>query len=210
MWKSVYIFESQRQPRKERTYPNFQPPEEALEKDMHSDLKEPVSVSDDRYNYATLRLSMRLFLRNFDDSVKEGDGERTIRCWKFAMLLFRLHGHNKYALAALQLQAWLQAMLNPKLSHSLMWNRYVNNKGGPGKNIALALRLEHLTNLLKGLLKHLGPNVTESAAQRCSQSIHNVEKLLESVDSDLNVKRSSCHHKVKKSHDDLVSIVKEL
>jgi hypothetical protein len=43
------------------------------------------------------------------------------------MLLFRLHGHNKYALAALQLQAWLQAMLT----------RYVKNKGGPGKNIAL-------------------------------------------------------------------------
>jgi hypothetical protein len=43
------------------------------------------------------------------------------------MLLFRLHGHNKYALAALQLQAWLQAMLT----------RYVKNRGGPGKNIAL-------------------------------------------------------------------------
>lgn len=42
-------------------------PDEALSKER-----------DDRYNYATLRLSMGLLLRNFDDAVKEGDGERIL------------------------------------------------------------------------------------------------------------------------------------
>ena len=59
----------------------------------------------DRYNYATLHLSMGILLRNFNDAVKKGDGERTICCWKFAMLIYRAYGHTKYALAALQLQA---------------------------------------------------------------------------------------------------------
>lgn len=60
---------------------------------------------DDRYNYATLHLSMGILSRNFDDAVKEGDGERIFHCWKFAMLIYRAYGHTKYALAALQLQA---------------------------------------------------------------------------------------------------------
>lgn len=92
----------------------------------------------------------------------------------------------------------------------LTWNRTVNNKGGAGRNISLDLRLEHLNNLTKGMLKHLGPNITESSAKRCSKSIHNIERLLNSVDSDLKVHNPSGHHKSTKSEEDFKSLVKEL
>ncbi len=209
----MYKYQKAKDNHVKREHPNIQLSEElSLESEVEASTPEQSNKlkSDDLYNYARLRLSMGLLLRNFDDSIKEGDGGRTIRCWKFAMLIFRTYGHPKYALAALQLQAWLQAMLSPRLSHSLIWNRTVNNKGGAGKNIALDLRLEHLNNLLKGFLKNLGPNLTESAAMRCSQAIEKMEKLLESVDFDLQIAKPSGHHKVTKSHDDFKALVKEL
>ena len=94
------------------------------------------------------------------------------------MLLYRAYNHTKYALAAIQLQAYVQAMLTPRLAHSLIWNRTVNNHGGPGRNIPMDLSLEHLNNLVKGLLKHLSPNLTESAASGCSKAVGPVERLL--------------------------------
>ena len=93
------------------------------------DEKENEKPRDDRYRYATLRLAMEILLRNVDDAVKEGHGERIIRYWKFAMLIYRAYNHNKYALAALRLQAYIMAMLTPKESEILVWKRTVNNKG---------------------------------------------------------------------------------
>ena len=70
---------------------------------------------------------------NFEDAVKEGDGERTIRCWKFMTLIFTAFHHPKYALAGLELQLNRKALLIPYQAHSLTWNRTVNTKGGKGK-----------------------------------------------------------------------------
>ena len=102
----------------------------------------------------------------------------------------------------------LQCMLTPRLAHSLTWNRSVNNSGGHGRNIPMDLRLEHLNNLVKGMLKHLVPNLTESASRRCSKAVGSVERLLESVDNDLDVKRPRGHHKVHKSESDFLCIGK--
>ena len=112
--------------------------------------------SDDRFNYTCVRLALGVLLRNFDDAVKDGDGVRILRCWKIAMLIFRAHHHNKYALASFYLQAATQAILTPCQAHSLTWNRTVSNHGGKKtRNISLDLQLEHLNNFTKGLLKHL-------------------------------------------------------
>ncbi len=168
--------------------------------------------SDDRFNYACVRLALGLMLRNFDDAVKEGDGERILRCWKMAMLIFRAHHHHKYALATLHLQAFTQAILTPRQAHCLTWNRTVNNHGGKGKNISMDIRLEHLNNFTKGLLKHLGPNLTDRAVLRCSHATNNVEKILNVTDEDLGLRTTFGTHKTTKSEDNfkkLVSVIKE-
>ena len=65
--------------------------------------KSNVMPGDDHvYNYGCLHLSIRLLLRNADDSVKEADGERLMRVWKFLTLFYRCGGSHKYALAGLQ------------------------------------------------------------------------------------------------------------
>ena len=44
-----------------------------------------------------------------------------------------------YALEALYLLLQVYSLLPPPEAHSLVWNRTVNNKGGPGKNVAIDL-----------------------------------------------------------------------
>ena len=204
-----YRYPKARDNHEKHQHPEFTPPQD-------QDLPETPTVGsskngDDRYNYACSRLTMGLLLRNFDDAIKEGDGERIMRCWKFSMLIFTAFNHTKYALASFMLQASIEATLTPRQAHSLVWNRTVNCKGGTGRNISLDLRLEHLNNLLKGLLKNLGANVvSENSALRCSRSIGFFEKLLEEIDNDLNVNRPSGHHKVTKSESDFRAIVAEL
>ncbi|KAK3742920.1 hypothetical protein QZH41_004490 [Actinostola sp. cb2023] len=49
-----------------------------------------VSVKEDHiHNYACIRLSMGMLIFNINDVVKEGDGERIVRCWKFMLLIFK-------------------------------------------------------------------------------------------------------------------------
>ena len=186
-----------------------EPEEMEQSKANHSQSSEELPT-DDRFNYACVRLAFGLLLRNFDDSVKEGDDKRIMRCWKMSLLIFRAYGHTKYAYAAFHLIPAIQATLTPHQAHCLMWNRTVNNTGGPGRNISMYLRLEHLNNFTKGMLKDLGPNVTENAARRCSKSVGKTEALLKTTDDDLNVCRPSGHHKVRKSETDFKTLVDEL
>ena len=45
--------------------------------------------------------------------------------------------------------------------------------------------MEHLICLTKELLKHLGPNLTEAAAKRCSKAVGHMSYLTDLVDEDL-------------------------
>ena len=104
--------------------------EQAIEPPANSSMQQ--KAIDPCFNYACTRLSLGMLLFNFDDAVKEGDGERVMRCWKFMMLVFKAYGHSKYALAALQMQISLKAphLLTPHQAHSFIWNKMVNTKGG--------------------------------------------------------------------------------
>lgn len=176
----------------------------------HSSASSTLPREDYVYNYACVRLSFGMLLRNFNDAVREGDGVRILRCWKFLLLIYKANKHHKYAFAALHLIAKTISLLTPQQAKRLVWNRTVNNRGGEGRNISLDLRLEHLVHLLKELLANLGVNLTIPAAERCSKALKAVEDLLASVDSQLEVKRPSGRHTVTRSKADFEAIVKEL
>ena len=52
------------------------------------------------------------------------------------------------------------------MKHQLLWSRTINLRGRPGKNIAMDLHMERLNRELKGVISHLGSNVTDSTFQR--------------------------------------------
>ena len=126
------------------------------------------------------------------------------------MLIFKAHGHPKYALAAFQMQANIRALFSPREAHQLIWNRTVNNNGGKGKNISLDLKLEQINNFTKELLKNLGPNITEAAANQSSKAVRNVGEILQSFDESLSITKPSGHHKVKKREKDYAVILHQL
>ena len=68
---------------------------------INSPTSTPASTDgDDVFNYNTALLAEGLFFLNFLDSTSEGDGERTLRQYKYLMLLCRADGAHstKYAL----------------------------------------------------------------------------------------------------------------
>ena len=92
------------------------------------------SESDDVFNYNCSVLNQGLLFMDSIDATSEGDGERLIRCWKFFLLHFKEEkSTTKYSLEALYLLLQVYSLLPPDEAHSLVWNRTVNNKGGPGK-----------------------------------------------------------------------------
>ena len=59
-------------------------------------------------------LSTALFMAEFKDAVREGDGIRVDRVWKYLLLFFRSSGKTKYAPEALYLQ-FQKLTLSPRL-----------------------------------------------------------------------------------------------
>ena len=90
--------------------------------------------NDEVYNHQMSFLDYGMLVYNFFDGVKEGDGARVIRCWKFQLLYLKNDGARsmKYALEALYLQCQINAMLSQKDAHNLIWNRFYKAKFGWG------------------------------------------------------------------------------
>ena len=84
------------------------------------------------------------------------------------MLLFKVTGKTKYALAAIRLHAQLNAILSPREAHSLRWNRTINLKGGTRRNVAIDQVQEHKIKETKELMAGHGPNLTFPLAQTYS------------------------------------------
>ena len=62
----------------------------------------------------------------FEDAVKEGDGQRLFDICKITLLLFESHGHPKYAYAVLLYLVKCTALLSEQQALSCKWNRFYN------------------------------------------------------------------------------------
>ena len=131
----------------------------------------PLTNRDHKQEHTLARLSFSLLIWDMLDAVKEGDGERLIRLYKVAMLYYKAYGHSHYAYSTLLMTLQVNACLTPRMSHSVIWNRFWNKRGGNGGNIPLDLHLEHLNNFLKTFLKGLGPNLADPHAGSASQLV---------------------------------------
>ena len=146
------------------------------------------------YNYACRFMGMALMARNFHDASREGDGLRTIRCWKFLMLYYKADNRVKYAVEAFHLLAQVNALLPPHMAHQLIWNRTCNIRGGEGKNIPLDLQVEHLNRIFKDDLNKFHRSINERSVARSSQAIGTMKGVLEKFDRQAGVKQPSGRH----------------
>lgn len=156
---------------------------------------------DNVFIYGCVHISLGLLLRDADDAVKEGDGERLVRLWRFLTLLFRMQGNNKYALAGLRLTASVKGLLTPKQAHRLTWNRFAATKPGPGKRISRDLRLEHVNKVSKEIIRSLGfPNINDQSIREATRATGITEKLLHQSNEDCGIAESNSGHCNKQKH----------
>jgi len=92
-------------------------------------------------SYANEIFSLGLLYLEYIDSIKEGDGDRILRCWRYMLLLFKASNKTKFSYSLL---AHYQYLFSERMCKQLLWSRTVNVHGKPGKNIPMALHMEHL------------------------------------------------------------------
>ena len=179
----------------------------------HQTLSSPPKESkpgDDVFNYNCALMTESFLFFNFLDVIKEGDGARVMRQYKYIMLYCKADGSHstKYALECLYQFFLIYALLSPRDSERFTWNRTVNNTGKKGTNIPIDEDTEHRNNFIKQGIRNLGPNVSENAVSRLSYSESPTASMLGNLDETIKRLIRSGKHSSGSLDRDLHELVK--
>jgi hypothetical protein len=72
------------------------------------------------------------------------------------MLILHNSNRKNYAIEAVLLLHQLQYILSPQEAEQLLFNRFLNTNGLPGRNISSDLHMEQLNRLIKNGINDLG------------------------------------------------------
>jgi len=116
-------------------------------------------------SYANEVFSLGLSLMEYIDSIKEGDRDRILRCWRYMLLLLSVFNKTKLSFEAYNLLAYYQYLFSPRMRKQLLLSHTctVNVHGEPGKKIPMEIHMELLN---QDLASHLGPNMLGASLQR--------------------------------------------
>lgn len=165
---------------------------------------------DSVQDYAIQLLSLGCFYLEYADAIREGDGDRVLRCWRYLLPIFKSSGRTNYSIEALSFLHQYQYLLTPRQSAELLWNRFVNVHGVRGRNIPCDLHLEHLNRVCKNAISDLGVNKTEKAIKRVGNVLGTLYPVLQQFDSDNHIRGTSGTHRMPSSERDRDRIIHEL
>lgn len=167
-------------------------------------------TSDDVFNYNCALLADCFLFFNFLDAIKEGDGLRLMRQYKYFMLYCKADDHHstKYSLECLYQFFLISSLLSQRDSERFIWNRSVNNHGKKGTNIPLDEATEHSNNFVKQSIKNLGPNLSEAAISRICKAESSTSLILENLDDSLKRHAKSGKHSDPSKERDLQELIK--
>lgn len=124
--------------------------------------KQPQQCADHVFEYAREIISLGCFYLEFSDAIREGDGKRVLRCWRYLLPLYWNSCRTNYANEVLLMLYQHDFALSPMHASQLIWGRFVNTHGKPGMNIPADLHMEHLNRVVKEAIRGLGSNQTVS------------------------------------------------
>ena len=134
------------------------------------------------------QLSLDLLLMEFVDDVREGDGERIIRCPRYFLSLFKCSDCTNYSVEAFNLLFEYEYALTPRMKQQVMWERTINVHGKPGKNVSIDLHMEHINKEWKQAMGSFGSNIGDTAVSR---SIGELVKGTRQFDSENKLREES-------------------
>ena len=166
----------------------------------------------DRVNYyGHTVLELTVFLMNWIDAVREGDGERCNRMRKRLMQYFKVQSaYSKYAIEVFTNIAQTEYLLSPQLAHRITWGKFVNWQGGAGKNIEGDLVREICNRTSKNIVQGMGPNKTKEAIQRASRAKAGIHEIVTNFDGNSGIKPQSSHHTKMSSKEDELAMIQDL
>ncbi len=100
--------------------------------------------------------------------------------------------------------------LTPWQSAELIWSRFINIHGLPGRNIPADLHQEHLNRVCKEAIRGLGVKQTEKAITRIGKALGTVSPVLDQFDKDNKVPNCSGIRTVPSSEKDIQLIIHQL
>ena len=160
--------------------------------------------------YAKEVLSLALLWAEFEDAIREGDGLRVIRCWKFFLPIFKVTNHKNYAIGALNLLIQYKYLLSPRQREQLVWSRFINTRGRAGENKSCDIHMEHLNRIVKAAIGELSSNVSPKSVSRIGRCAGVLMKVCNQFDSVSSVIQRSGKHGGASSAKDVSKIVEEL
>ena len=166
-----------------------------------------VETQDGVYNYARVLCHFGALVMEFLDAWAEGDGDRMYCCYRLFLPHFIIANCRKYSLEVLRLQTQVKAMLSPHLAHHILWDRFINTKGGMGNNIPCNLHNEHINKLLKGVIANMGSNLTEVALRRAAQSVSFIQSICHGFDRSSGVPFGTHAHSTRTDEKDVARVV---
>lgn len=166
--------------------------------------------SDQVREYAIQLLSLGCFYLEMSDAIREGDGKRILRCWRYLLPIFWNSRRKNYSNEVLKMLYQHDYSLSPAHVAELLWGRCINVHGHRGKNIPADLHMEHLNRMVKDSIKGLGTNKTRTAVTRVGRALGTIVPILENFDSDNNVPTLSGAHAKLDSTKDIEIVAKEL
>ena len=117
---------------------------------------------------------------------------------------FSAGGTPKYSLESLRLQLQL-AVLPPHLVQQLTCGRFINTRGGLGKNIPCDL---HFNKLFKEAIAHMGANFTEEATTRVARSVTFISHVADRFEIQSNIHPDTIAHTTRKDEDNVQKVAK--
>ena len=172
--------------------------------------KDGTSGVDKVKDYGRVLLQVDCFYLEYCDAIREGDGEHALRCWRYLLPIFLGSHCVNYSCEVLNMLFQHLYALPPRLSAQLLWSRFINVHGLPGKNIPGNLHMEHLNRLAKEAIKGLGANKTKRGIARVGRALGTIGPALHQFDYDNNISTESGLHNATNSEKDTKIIVEEL
>ncbi len=168
------------------------------------------AAPDGVFDYASALLNDGLLLLEFRDAIREGDGNRILRCWRAMTLYFRYAGHINYLSEAVTMLSLVNATASSRISSQITWGRVVNTRGGAGHNIPVDLHMEHLNRTVKDYVGNLSANISESTILQCGRSLNGIQNVCSRFDQEAAVRPASIAHTRASTREDEKRIMKEL
>ena len=167
--------------------------------------------SDSASSYSIQLLRIGCLYMEFADAIREGDGVRVLRCWRYFLPVFRASHSSNYACEAFHFLYQHLYALSPRLSNQLIWGRFLNLRGLPGRNIPLDLHMEHLNRMAKDAMRNLGSNKTRIASiSRVGRALGTLAPVLDQFDTENCVHSSSSRYRKPAATSDISIIVEDI